>query len=90
VPHGTDTYWRLNRAHLNCIENLPIFGVVVLTAHAAGVDVGSLAAGVLAARIAQSLAHLSSGRSRVILVRGTFFVVQLVLILAMLVLTARG
>lgn len=29
VPHGGDRYWRLNRAHLNTVENLPIFGAIV-------------------------------------------------------------
>ena len=34
--HGGDMYWRLNRAHANCLENLPIFAAVVLVAAAIG------------------------------------------------------
>jgi uncharacterized MAPEG superfamily protein len=90
VPHGSDMYWRLNRAHLNCIENLPMFGATVLTAHATGTAVGPLAAAVLVARLCQSLFHLASGRSRVILLRGACYVAQLVLILAMVITIVRG
>src|SRR5687767_12793388 len=25
VPHGPDMYWRLNRAHANATENVPLF-----------------------------------------------------------------
>ena len=38
IPHGPDLYWRLNRAHLNTLENLPIFGAVVLVGSLAGVE----------------------------------------------------
>lgn len=37
IKHGSEFYWRLNRAHLNCIENLPLFGVLVLVGAFTGV-----------------------------------------------------
>lgn len=89
VPHGTDTYWRLNRAHLNCVENLPAFAAVVLVAHAVGVSVDPLAGAALAARVAQSLTHVASGRPAAVLVRGTFYVVQIGLLVGMMWRVAR-
>ena len=43
VPHGSDRYWRLNRAHLNCLEFLPMFAAVVLTGAVLGVTEGTVA-----------------------------------------------
>jgi uncharacterized MAPEG superfamily protein len=86
VPHGSDPYWRLNRAHANCLENLPLFAAVVLTAAVAGVTSGtfdSLARVYVFARVGQSLAHLSSGSDVAINVRFTFFLVQVVAIVWM-------
>ena len=79
VPHGGDAYWRLNRAHLNCLENLPLFASVVLIATVAGLRVAALdtlARVFLAARIGQSLAHISSGSALAVNVRFIFFLVQ--------------
>lgn len=88
VPHGSDTYRRLMRAHANCVENLPVFAVVVLTGAAVG-EVGSafgtMAAAVLGLRIVQSSAHIASGTSPVVMVRATAFFLQAVLLLAMMV-----
>ncbi len=79
--HGTDHYWRTNRAHMNALENLPIFGVLVL----AGVDIGlaapifsTLCLVVVGARIVQSLLHLISGSAMFVNLRFTAFVVQLI------------
>jgi len=78
--HGPDWYWRFNRAHLNCTENLPIFGALALTG--AVMDVSDpvfqyAAAVVLPARILQSVVHVSSGGALAVHVRFTFFSVQL-------------
>jgi uncharacterized MAPEG superfamily protein len=32
TQHGSDAYWRLNRAHMNTVENLPTFAALVLGA----------------------------------------------------------
>lgn len=92
TPHGPDWYRRLMRAHANCVENLPIFGAVVLVGHLVGLQDGSfgtLALVTVLARVGQTLAHISSGRSLVINVRFTFFAVQVGCVLAMMALIAR-
>ncbi len=80
VPHGSEAYQRRMRAHVNCVENLPIFAALVLLGGLMDVT-GSLfqlaAFTVLPARVGQSLAHIASGTSRAVLVRFTFFTVQL-------------
>lgn len=80
VPHGGDAYWRLNRAHLNCVENLPLFASVVLVATAAGLKAplfDTLSQVFLGARIGQTIAHLSSGGNVAVNVRFTFYLVQI-------------
>ena len=81
VPHGSDRYWRLNRAHLNCLENLPIFAVLVFLAQFTGVagpTMDTLARAVLAARVGQSLTHIASGSDTAVLIRFSFFGVQVI------------
>ncbi|MEM7137075.1 MAG: MAPEG family protein [Myxococcota bacterium] len=81
-PDGSDVspfHMRLCRAYLNCTENLPIFGVIVLTAIATGhADVTDpLALWVLGARVLQTTTHLLSTSDVAITARVTFFSVQL-------------
>lgn len=93
TPHGPDWYQRLMRAHANCVENLPVFGVIVGVGHAVGLTggtFGSLAVGVAVARVGQSLMHISSGRSRVINVRFAFFAAQVVMMLIMAAMAASA
>ena len=77
---------RLEDAHSNCLENLPVFAVIVLGATAMGrLDaVTTLAPWVLYARIAQSLTHLTGVGQLHVLVRASFWSVQLGLMLWML------
>ncbi len=77
---------RLEDAHANCLENLPVFAVIVLGAVATGrLDaIAALAPWVLYARIAQSLTHLSGTGQLQVLLRATFWSVQLGLMLWML------
>ena len=92
TPHGGDGYWRLNRAHMNCLENLPVFGAVVLTAAVAGIHapmLGTLAKTYLGARIGQSLAHVASGSAIAVNVRFTFFVVQVACLIWMMLVIWR-
>jgi uncharacterized MAPEG superfamily protein len=87
VPHGSDSYWRLNRAHMNCLENLPLFAAVVLTAAVLGINnstLDTLAVVFLLARIGQTTAHLSSGGVMAVNVRFTFFLTQIGCILGFL------
>jgi uncharacterized MAPEG superfamily protein len=80
VPHGSERYQRSMRAHLNCVENLPVFASLVLLGTLVAIP-GSLfqwaAITVLPARMLQTVAHVASGRNRAVLVRFTFFLVQL-------------
>ncbi len=80
VPHGSEGYRRTMRAHANCVENLPLFASLVLTASVLQVQtplLDTLSVVFLTARIAQSVTHISSGRSLAVNIRFTFFVVQL-------------
>jgi uncharacterized MAPEG superfamily protein len=81
VPHGSERYQRSVRAHLNCVENLPVFATLVLLGTVLAVPdtlFQSAAFMVLPARVLQSLSHIASGRNRAILVRFTFYLVQLI------------
>ena len=78
---------RLEDAHANCLENLPVFAVIVLVAAALGrlADIQALAPWVLYARIGQSLAHLSGTGPVNVFVRASFWSAQLALFGWMLV-----
>ena len=92
VQHGTDRYWRLNRAHLNALENLPIFAAIVLGGAALGVSsptLAKLSEFVVFARIAQSSLHILSGSASIVLLRGTAFGLQIVAMFWMLVETLK-
>lgn len=95
VPHGSDSYWRINRAHLNTVENLPVFAAIVLSGYIVGEGTATfnkLAVVVVAARIVQSLIHIISGSPMAIRFRFTAFAVQIVceIWMAILVLHAGG
>jgi len=86
APHGGDAYWRLNRAHMNSVENLPVFGAIVLSGVVLQVQDAlflSLPTVVIAARVAQSLVHIASGTQFAILIRFSFYLVQVLCMLAM-------
>lgn len=73
---------RLTRAHANCYENLPAAGAVLLYAIATEQTAltDPLAYAFLGARVAQSAAHLASTSRPFVLVRFTFFLVQIVIL----------
>ena len=97
-PEGADWYKRSMRAHANCIENLPVFGAIVLALYASGtagtlVDITSIV--VMTARIMQSLVHASLPQTnRVVAVRFSLLLVQLIcffILIALIIRTAtRG
>jgi uncharacterized MAPEG superfamily protein len=78
---------RIEDAHANCVENLPVFAVIVLAAASLGKAgaVDALAPFVLYARIGQSAAHLSGVGALQVLVRASFWAAQLLLFVWMLV-----
>ncbi len=70
---------RLARAHANCVESLPIFGVLLIVAlltNRAGVT-DPLAPWLFAARLVQSCAHLASLSVPAVWVRFIAFAVQI-------------
>jgi uncharacterized MAPEG superfamily protein len=81
VPHGSESYWRINRAHLNTVENLPIFATVVLSGWVVGMETATfnlLAVIVVVARVIQSAIHIASGSVLAVNLRFTAFAVQIV------------
>jgi|KBSSwiStaDraftv2_1062776.scaffolds.fasta_scaffold00663_34 uncharacterized MAPEG superfamily protein len=89
---GDDWYRRGTRAHSNCVENLPVFGAIVFVITVMGIDgtvVSWLSAIVLIARVCQSLVHVSHVQTDAwVAVRFSFFSVQLVCFLALIVIAA--
>ena len=79
---GADWYKRAMRAHANCVENLPVFGAIVLGLYVGNVGsalVNALAIAVLVARIMQSLVHVCFVQTDIVTsVRFGFFFVQIV------------
>jgi len=92
TPHGSEGYRRVVRAHANCLETLPVFAAVILTAATIHADtrlLGVLACTVMAARIVQSCVHmLWVERPRTVAVRFAFFLVQFAAIVWMGVIVA--
>ena len=82
-PEARPFVQRLERAHANCLENLPLFIVVVGVDHVVGpVDpAGTLASIILAARVAQSTIHLVSIEETAVHLRFTAYLVQVLCLL---------
>ncbi len=85
LPDGTDIEGfgqRLTRAHLNCVEFLPVAGAVILSAAVIGrADVtDGLAMPLLYARLGQSLVHVASTAPPMVLARATLFLAQLAIV----------
>jgi uncharacterized MAPEG superfamily protein len=80
VPHGSESYWRINRAHLNTVENLPIFATIVLSGWVVGMETltfNRLAVTVIVARIIQSAIHIASGSIPAVTLRFVAHAVQI-------------
>ena len=84
---GADWYRRAMRAHANCIENLPVFGALVLVLslnHVESPVVDSLSLAVPGARVVQSLMHICFVESaRTVALRFTAFSVQIMCFLVL-------
>jgi uncharacterized MAPEG superfamily protein len=89
VPGGSEWYKRAMRAHMNCVENLPVYTALVVALMAARIQsatVDGLAIALLLARIAQTLIHLMLRQTNVVAgIRFTFFFVQFVCMMAIAV-----
>jgi len=92
APEG-GWYQRGTRAHANCIENLPVFGAIVylitiVDLHGPLVD--ALCIATLAARVIQSCVHIVHEQTNAfVAVRFSFYSVQLVSFLVLVVMVAR-
>jgi uncharacterized MAPEG superfamily protein len=91
---GSDFYERSMRAHANCVENLPVYGAIVLVAAAAGVDsplLDTLALVFIGARVVHSLVHLSVVQTNAVAsARFTFYFIQVICMIWMGVYVARA
>jgi uncharacterized MAPEG superfamily protein len=89
---GSEWYRRAMRAHMNCVENLPVFTAVVVAAWSVSLESAvfdGLAIATVSARIVQSLVHISVEQTDLIaLIRFLFFFVQAMSMLAMAVVIA--
>ncbi len=93
APTGAGWYRRGTRAHVNCIENLPVYAVIVQAASMRGLAgplVDVLGIGFLCARVAQTVTHVGFiETARTVSVRFTFYSVQFVVMVALVVLLLR-
>ena len=61
LPQGSEWYQRAMRAHMNCVENLPVYAAIVVALVATSVQslaIDGLAVAMLAARIGQTVTHI--------------------------------
>lgn len=77
---------RAHHAHLNCVENLPVFAAIVLSAIALGKPhvVDGLAGWVLCLRLAQSTVHLIGVSHWLVFIRANLFTLQVLLFFYMI------
>ncbi len=89
---GSDWYRRAIRAHMNCVETLPIYTAIVVALLAARVTspvLDWLAITILAARVSQSSVHLLFEQTNVVAgIRFSFYFVQVTAMIAMGILVA--
>lgn len=77
---GADWYQRAMRAHANCVENLPVFAVLVFVLYVTGISspaVNVMAVTIMVARVCQSITHIVLVQTNVVAaVRFLFFFAQ--------------
>lgn len=87
VSPDSGWYGRAMRAHVNCIENLPVYGAIVVASLAAGVSnraLDILAVVLLVARMAQTTVHVACEPTNAATsVRFGFFLIQALCMVAM-------
>jgi uncharacterized MAPEG superfamily protein len=77
---------RAHHAHLNCVENLPVFAAIVLSAYFMnkGAVVDAVAMWVVYLRVAQSATHLIGTNAALVFIRANFFLLQALLYVYMI------
>lgn len=90
---GSEWYRRAMRAHANCLENLPLYTAVVVAMIATGARsavLDRLALILLAARILQTIIHVSMAPTNfATTLRFVFFFTQIICMVAMSAIIAR-
>jgi uncharacterized MAPEG superfamily protein len=96
-PQGSDWYRRAMRAHMNCVENLPVYTALVvaqLSAHVTSPILDGLAITILVARVCQSTIHLLFEQTNIVAgVRFGFYFVQassMIIMAVMIAISASG
>ena len=94
LPQGSDWYQRAMRAHMNCVENLPVYTAIVVALMTTGLQcavIDRLAVTMLAARIGQTVVHIGlTPTNAATSLRFALFVIQFVCMIAMAVLIAAA
>ena len=94
LPQGSDWYQRAMRAHMNCVENLPVYTAIVVALIATGVKsetIDTLAVALLGARVGQTLVHIGLPPTNAAAsLRFALFFVQAICMIAMGVLIASA
>jgi len=89
---GSDWYRRAMRAHMNCIENLPVYAAIVVAIMASGVSgpwLDGLAIALLALRVVHSLWHIALSQTEVVAsIRFALYFAQIGILFAMGILVA--
>lgn len=84
---GSPWYRRAMRAHMNCIENLPVYGAIVVAIMASGLSspwLDGLAVALLGFRIAHSLWHIILEQTEVVaVIRFMLYFAQILVMFAM-------
>jgi uncharacterized MAPEG superfamily protein len=93
LPHGPDRYWRLNRAHVNALESLPVFAAIVLVGKLSGVKpeyFETLAVIVPCARVVQTAFHVAANTAWSVTGRFLAFLTQWLAMAAMILEIVRA
>lgn len=87
LPQGSDWYRRSMRAHMNCVENLPVYGAIVLAIVASGAEgplLNTLALVMMGARVLQTIVHIGTQPTELTAsLRFTFYLLQVICMIAM-------
>lgn len=72
---------RIHDAHMNCVENLPVFAAIIAVAGLTGnlETANLLGPWVLALRVGQSVTHMIGASAALVFVRGNLYLLQLAL-----------
>lgn len=87
TDQGAAWYRRAMRAHMNCIENLPVYAAIVVAIMATGVTspwLDSLAVALLVLRVTHSLWHIILEQTEgVAIIRFALYFLQILILFAM-------